>query len=112
VSAGIPEPDTPVDYGEHFRPLFRENDRESMRFAFDLWSYEDVSANATAIFEKVRTGATPCDGPWPSERGSLTARRPFPETVRATSAMGHSPTRRQRAICVLRQVTPDEAISR
>ena len=71
MSAGIPEPGTAVSYDEHIRPLFRENDRESMHFAFDLWSYEDVSANATAIFEKLRTGAMPCDGAWPSERVEL-----------------------------------------
>jgi len=56
-----------VSYDEHIRPLFRGKDRESMRFAFDLWSYEDVSANAAAIFEKVSTGVMPCDGAWPPE---------------------------------------------
>jgi len=71
VSADIPKPGTPVSYDEHIRPLFREHDHESMRFAFDLWSYEDVSANATAIFEKLSTGAMPCDGAWPSERVEL-----------------------------------------
>jgi ferritin-like protein len=71
VSAGTPEPGIPVSYDEHIRPLFRENDREAMRFAFDLWSHEDVSANAAAIFEKLRTGAMPCDGAWPSERVGL-----------------------------------------
>jgi hypothetical protein len=71
VSAGIPEPGTAISYDEHIRPLFRENDRESMRFAFDLWSHADVSVNATAIFEKVSAGAMPCDGAWPSERVEL-----------------------------------------
>src|SRR5262249_59563109 len=42
-----------------------------MRFAFDLWSYQDVSANAAAIFDKVSTGAMPCDGAWPSEQVGL-----------------------------------------
>ena len=71
MSAGIPKPGTPVGYDEHIRPLFRENDQESMRFAFDLWSYEDVSANATAILEKLSTGAMPCDGAWPADRVEL-----------------------------------------
>jgi len=71
VSVSIPKPGTSVSYDEHIRPLFREKDRESMRFAFDLWSYEDVSANAAAIFEKLSTGAMPCDGVWPSERVEL-----------------------------------------
>ena len=76
MSAGIPKPGTPVSYGEHIRPLFRENDRESMRFAFDLWSYEDVSANATAILEKLSTGAMPCDGAWPTIHGRDDDQRP------------------------------------
>src|SRR6516164_10136593 len=42
-----------------------------MRFAFDLWSYEDVSASAAAIFEKLSTGAMPCDGAWPAEQVEL-----------------------------------------
>ena len=42
-----------------------------MLFAFDLWSYEDVPANATVILEKVSTGAMPCDGAWPSEQVGL-----------------------------------------
>jgi len=71
VSAGIPKPGTPVSYDQHIRPLFREKDHQSMRFAFDLWSYEDVSANAAAIFEKVSTGVMPCDGAWPSDRVEL-----------------------------------------
>ena len=65
MNVGIPGPGTPVSYDEHIRPLFRENDHESMRFAFDLWSYEDVSANATAILEKLSAGTMPCDGAWP-----------------------------------------------
>jgi len=71
VSVGIPEPGILISYDEHIRPLFRENDREAMRFAFDLWVYADVSANAAAIFEKLSTGAMPCDGAWPSERVGL-----------------------------------------
>ena len=71
MSAGIPKPGIPVSYDEHIRPLFRGKDHQSMRFAFDLWSYEDVSANAAAIFEKVSTGVMPCDGAWPSERVEL-----------------------------------------
>ena len=71
MSVSIPKPGTPVGYDEHIRPLFRGKDRESMRFAFDLWSYEDVSANAAAILAKVSAGAMPCDGAWSSERAEL-----------------------------------------
>jgi hypothetical protein len=39
-----------------------------MTFAFDLWSYEDVSENADAILAKLREGSMPCDGAWPEEQ--------------------------------------------
>jgi hypothetical protein len=35
------------------QPLFRERDRESMRWVFDLWSYEDVKRHADAILERL-----------------------------------------------------------
>ena len=38
-----------------------------MKFAFDLWSYDDVRANAEAILERVKNGTMPCDGTWPEE---------------------------------------------
>jgi len=54
---------------EHeIRPLFRERDRESMLSRFDLFSYDDVRANATAIYQAVEQGKMPCDGPWPREQ--------------------------------------------
>jgi hypothetical protein len=55
-------------FGEHVKPLFRERDRASMRFAFDLWSYEDVSEHADAILERLRDGSMPCDGAWTPEQ--------------------------------------------
>jgi len=39
-----------------------------MKFAFDLWAYEDVSGNAAAILERVRNATMPCDGAWPLEK--------------------------------------------
>ncbi len=63
----LPPAGEPVSFEQHVKPLFRERDRTSMRFAFDLWSYEDVRANAEAILERVKAGTMPCDGVWPSE---------------------------------------------
>jgi hypothetical protein len=48
------------------RPLFRDFDIKSMNKAFDLSNYDQVSAHADAIFEKVSSGKMPCDGAWPS----------------------------------------------
>jgi hypothetical protein len=50
------------------KPLFRDKDRNSMKRAFDLWSYDDVSENADKILEAVRAGKMPCDGAWPEDR--------------------------------------------
>jgi hypothetical protein len=39
-----------------------------MRFAFDLWSHDDVAAHAGAILERLQAGTMPCDGAWPAEK--------------------------------------------
>lgn len=49
------------------KPLFRPKDRDAMRFAFDLWSYDDVSTHADAILQRVDDGSMPCDGPWTAD---------------------------------------------
>jgi CDGSH-type Zn-finger protein/truncated hemoglobin YjbI len=59
-----PGPDEAVSFATHIKPLFRERDRQSMSFAFDLWSYDDVRAHAAGILEQVRGGSMPCDGAW------------------------------------------------
>jgi hypothetical protein len=53
------------------KPLFREGDRSAMTFAFDLWSYDDVTKHAHRILPSVRAGVMPCDGRWPSEQVEL-----------------------------------------
>ena len=53
------------------RPLFREFDREEMEWALDLWSYDDVKANAEAILQRVSEGEMPCDAPWPEAKVAL-----------------------------------------
>jgi hypothetical protein len=37
----------PTGYEEHVKAIFRPRDRQSMQFAFDLWSYDDVAAMPT-----------------------------------------------------------------
>jgi hypothetical protein len=63
----LPGPGEPVTFDAHIRPLFRPMDRQSMRFAFDLWSADDVRANADAILDRLRAGTMPCDGTWSDE---------------------------------------------
>jgi CDGSH-type Zn-finger protein/truncated hemoglobin YjbI/ferredoxin len=64
----LPDADEPLSYEAHIKPLFRERDRDSMRFAFDLWSHADVSSHADAILTRLKAGTMPCDGAWPPER--------------------------------------------
>jgi hypothetical protein len=64
----LPEPGQPVSFAAHIKPLFRKRDRDSMSFAFDLWSYEDVKAHAADVLERLGNGSMPCDGAWPKER--------------------------------------------
>jgi CDGSH-type Zn-finger protein/truncated hemoglobin YjbI len=61
----LPRPDEAVGFEQHVKPLFRERDRKSMKFAFDLWSYDDVRQNAQPILERIKAGTMPCDGAWP-----------------------------------------------
>jgi Ferritin-like len=68
TSAPPPPSDEPLGFDRDIKPLFRERDRESMRFRFDLWSLADVSANADAILQRLEAGTMPCDGAWPAER--------------------------------------------
>jgi hypothetical protein len=60
--------DESVGFEQDIKPLFRERDRESMKFAFDLWSLDDVSTNADAILARLEAGTMPCDGAWPADR--------------------------------------------
>jgi hypothetical protein len=55
-------------YERDIRPLFRESDRDSMVFAFDLWDYKDVCMYARDILERLQDGSMPCDEEWPEEQ--------------------------------------------
>ena len=61
----LPGPGETVSFAAHIKPLFREHDRKSMAFAFDLWSQADVQAHAAGILERLQNGTMPCDGAWP-----------------------------------------------
>jgi truncated hemoglobin YjbI len=86
--ASVPTPtaDAPLSFATHIRPLFRERDRGSMSFAFDLWSYDDVTRHADAILARLNEGSMPCDGAWPKEQL---------ETFEAGSRPANPPDRRE-----------------
>jgi len=70
----LPAADEPLRFEAHIKPLFRQTDRQSMTWAFDLWAYKDVSAHAPAILDRLRAGTMPCDAAWPKEKVEVFAR--------------------------------------
>ena len=56
------------------KSLFRPSDRAAMRELFDLWSFDDVRANAVRILAAVRAGSMPCDTRWSTEKVDLLQR--------------------------------------
>jgi hypothetical protein len=54
----------PVSFEKDVKPLFREGDRDAMKWAFDLWSHDDVGDNADRILGALENGSMPCDAPW------------------------------------------------
>lgn len=67
----MPDSTEPVSFETDIKPMFRERDRNSMEFAFDLWSHDDVSENADAILSRLKAGTMPCDGAWPQPQVDL-----------------------------------------
>ena len=64
----LPGPDEQVSFAAHIKPLFRDKDRQSMSFAFDLWAVDDVRAHAAGILDRLSNGSMPCDGAWPDQQ--------------------------------------------
>jgi hypothetical protein len=56
--------DAVASFEADIKPLFREDDRLEMQFAFDLWSHADVKDEAQNILERLEDGSMPCDEPW------------------------------------------------
>jgi hypothetical protein len=56
-----------LSFAADIRPLFRDSpDVDAMKsFGLDLSSYEDVKAQAEAIYSRLDDGSMPCDDPWP-----------------------------------------------
>lgn len=59
-------PETKPGFEADIKPLFRIRDVACMRTWFDLHNYDDVTANAEAISERLSDGTMPTDGPWPA----------------------------------------------
>jgi hypothetical protein len=70
----LPGRDELRSFAQHVKPQFRQRDRDSMRFAFDLWSHAEVGTHAERIVERLSAGTMPCDGAWPPARVDLLER--------------------------------------
>jgi hypothetical protein len=59
-----------LSFAADIRPLFRDSpDIDAMKsFGLDLSSYDDVKAQAEAIYSRLDDGSMPCDDPWPKEQ--------------------------------------------
>lgn len=57
-----------LSFAQDIRPMFREIDIQEMKpiVNYNLSKYEDVCANAAAIYEHIEDGSMPCDQPWPA----------------------------------------------
>jgi len=60
--------DEVLRFEQDIKPLFRPVDYESMAWAFDLSSYDEVKDHASVILARLREGSMPCDGEWPEEQ--------------------------------------------
>ena len=72
--AVLPSDGETPSFARHIKTMFRERDQRSMAFAFDLWSYAEVSSHAQAILARLRAGTMPCDGAWPAAQIEAFAR--------------------------------------
>ena len=72
----------PTSFQADIRPLFTQRDIDGMKKGFNLESYDDVKAHATAIYDRIRGigGAVMPpppprgEGPWPQARIELFAK--------------------------------------
>jgi CDGSH-type Zn-finger protein/truncated hemoglobin YjbI len=70
----LPGDDVELSFERHIRQLFRAQDRNSMKFVFDLWAVADVQQHADAILHRLANGSMPCDGAWPPEKVAVFSR--------------------------------------
>ena len=64
----LPAAGEAVSFDAHIKPLFRDRDRQSMSFAFDLSSADDVRTHSAGILQRLQDGTMPCDGAWPADQ--------------------------------------------
>ena len=91
MNAINPDSEEPVSFETHIKTMFREPDRRSMEFAFDLWSRDDVSEHADAILDRIKRATCPATArglryrSTSSSAGSQAANRADPRLIAVPS---------------------------
>jgi twitching motility protein PilT len=57
-----------LSFERDIKPLFGEDQRMQMKWAFDLWDYESFKENVADILKRIETGDVPFEDGWPKER--------------------------------------------
>lgn len=84
----LPSSDEQVKFAAHIKPMFRTRDKLSMRLKFDLGSYNDVSARADTILERLRNDTSHRDAAWALFDERLTELAGFSEQLAAGDTRG------------------------
>ena len=56
-----------LSFEKDIKPMIREEDRDEMLFAFDLWDYADFKRDIPRIADRIRDRTMPPGGGWSDE---------------------------------------------
>jgi twitching motility protein PilT len=57
-----------LSFERDIKPMFNEDQRMQMKWAFDLWDYDNVKENISDILKRIEGGDVPFEERWPQER--------------------------------------------
>jgi twitching motility protein PilT len=62
---------TGLSFERDIKPLFDEEQRARVKWAYDLWDYASFKENAAEILKRIEAEDSPFEGGWPEERLAL-----------------------------------------
>jgi twitching motility protein PilT len=57
-----------LSFERDIKPMFSEDQRMQMKWAFDLWDYDNVKENISDILKRIEGGEVPFEDGWPKEQ--------------------------------------------
>jgi twitching motility protein PilT len=57
-----------LSFERDIKPMFKEDQRMQMKWAFDLWDYDNVKENISDILKRIEGGDVPFEDGWPKEQ--------------------------------------------